>query len=103
VGDAAKGATVYNNLVCGSCHGSDAKGFSGPNITASVTAGIGSWTYQQFHDALRTNRDKDGRQLCVFMSTYAESDISEPSMVDLWAYLRSLPVSDVVNKGTSCP
>jgi len=42
-------------------------------------------------------------QRCVFMSTYLESDISEASMGDLWAYLRSAAVSDVVNKGTSCP
>ena len=71
-GDATKGATVYSTN-CVSCHSADAAGKEGPNITMSMTAGIGSWTYQQFHDAVRLGKDKDGTQLCPFMTPFPET------------------------------
>ena len=100
VGDATKGSAVYQSQVCGSCHGGDAEGGNGPNITMSKTAGIGNWTYQQFHDAVRKAVDEDGKPLCALMASYAESDISEASMADLYAFIKSKPVNDTVNKGT---
>jgi cytochrome c553 len=106
-GDAAKGNTLYGTQ-CLSCHGVGATGNQGPNITMSMTAGIGSWTYQNFHDAVRLAKDKDGTDLCIFMSKFAEKDVSETGMQDLYAYLKSLPISDTKNEGTfvtggSCP
>jgi cytochrome c553 len=101
-GDATKGATVYS-INCTSCHGADAAGNQGPNITMSMTAGIGSWTYAQFENAVRLGKAKDGTtQLCSLMTMFAEKDISEPSMLDLWAYLKSKPISDVPQKGSFC-
>ena len=100
MGDATKGKAVYGTAVCASCHLEDGKGREGPNITPSMTAGIGSWTYQNFHDAMRTGMTKDGKTLCFLMPTFAEKDISESSMQDLWAYVKSFPISDVVQKGT---
>lgn len=106
-GDATKGSALYSTQ-CASCHGVGAVGNQGPNITMSMTAGIGSWTYQNFHDAVRLAKDKDGSDLCIFMSKFAEKDVSEAGMQDLWAYLKSLPISDVKNEGSfvtggSCP
>ena len=83
--------------------GSNAQGKEGPNITMSKTAGIGAWTYQQFHDAVRLAKDKDGTDLCVFMTKFPESEITEAGMQDLYAFIGSKPVSDVVNKGSYCP
>jgi len=100
-GDATKGKAVYTGAgACQTCHGDDGKGSQGPNITPSMTAGIGSWTYQQFHDAIRTGKAPNGTQLCTLMTVFAEKDISESSMQDLWAYVKSFPVSDVVQKGS---
>ena len=98
-GDPAKGATIYSTN-CVSCHGSDAAGKEGPNITMSMTAGIGSWTYQQFSDAVHTGKDKDGTQLCPLMTMFPE--IVDPGLKDLYAFIKSKPISDVVNKGTYC-
>jgi len=98
-----RGAKVWSDQICGSCHGEDAKGKEGPNITMSKTAGIGNWTYQQFHDAVRLAKDTDGTNLCVFMASFTEGEISEAQMKDLYAYVQSKPISDVVNKGTYCP
>lgn len=102
-GDATKGAKVWSDQVCGSCHGEDAKGDLAPNITPSVTAGIGSWTYQQFHDAVRSGLDTDGTMLCLLMSRYDTSMITEAQMADLYAYVKTKPVSDVMKQGSYCP
>jgi len=67
-----------------------------------MTAGIGSWTYQQFHDAVRSAKDKDGSDLCFFMVPFDATSVSESGMQDLWAFLKSKN-NDTVNKGTSCP
>ena len=99
----ARGAEVWADQGCDTCHGSDAKGREGPNITMSTTAGIGAWSYQQFHDAVRLAKGKDGVALCQFMTKFEESDISEAGMQDLHAYIKSLPISDVVNRGSYCP
>jgi len=98
--DATKGAAVYSSN-CVSCHNTDAAGKEGPNITMSVTAGIGSWTFEQFTAAVRTGKDKDGKtQLCPLMTMFPE--INDASMKDLYAYIKSKPISDVVNKGSYC-
>lgn len=99
----SRGAKVWADQACDTCHGSNAQGKEGPNITMSKTAGIGAWTYQQFHDAVRLAKDKDGTDLCVFMTKFPESEITEAGMQDLYAFIGSKPVSDVVNKGSYCP
>jgi hypothetical protein len=85
------------------CHGADAQGGGGPNITMSMTAGIGSWTYQQFYDAVRSAKGKDGTDLCLLMTKFETKDVSDSGMQDLYAFLKSKPVVDTVNRGTYCP
>jgi len=60
-------------------------------------------TYQQFHDRLAHQHRQRRHETVHVMSPYTVTDISEASMADLYAYVHSLPISDVVNKGTSCP
>ena len=106
----SRGATVWKDQICASCHGEDAKGLHGPNITMSISAGIGSWTYQQVSDAVHLGKNKDGTDLCLLMTRFPVTDttcptctISEAEMQDLYAYLKTKPVSDVMNQGDYCP
>ena len=105
VGDATKGATLYANTIlsCNSCHGANGQGELGPNITLSTTAGIGSWTYAQFHDAVRLAKDKDGTKLCAQMVAFEEKYASEQDIADIYAFLKSKPAVDTVQRGTYCP
>jgi len=101
-GNVARGATLFVAQTCGECHGANAAGLNGPNITLSRTAGIGSWTYQEFHDAVRHATDRDGSRLCLLMPSFPEREVTEQGMRDLYAYLRSMPSVDRVNTGTFC-
>ena len=109
MGDATRGAAVYSSTTatCNTCHGKMGEGDQGPNISGSVTAGIGSWTQTQFHDAVRLAKGKDGKRLCSFMAAFEEKYISEQGIADVYAFLKSKP-SDIVVKGTlkggaNCP
>ena len=101
----AKGEAIWLNkdVDCGSCHGPDAKGLYGPNITNSMTAGIGGWTLAQFTGAVRNGVDEKGVALCASMTTFTAAEINDAQMSDLFAYIKSKPVSDVPNTGTFCP
>ncbi|HEY3256057.1 MAG TPA: c-type cytochrome [Polyangiaceae bacterium] len=99
----SRGASIYLEQACGSCHGDNAAGAQGPNITFSSTAGIGRWSYQQFRDSLRLARRPDGTELCALAAPYPETDLSEREILDLYAFLMSKPIVNVVNRGTYCP
>ncbi|HYQ41142.1 MAG TPA: cytochrome c [Polyangiaceae bacterium] len=101
-GSVARGAALYAAQSCNACHGVTAAGDQGPNITSSPSAGIGAWTYQQFHDALRLAKGKDGRALCLFMPPLMVSELSEQAIQDLYAFLKATPPIDTVNRGTYC-
>lgn len=100
-GDATRGAALYANkdVACDSCHGKNGEGDQGPNITNSSTAGIGTWSYQEFHDAVRLQKRKGGGMLCTFMQPFAEKDLSEQGMADIYAWLKTKS-SDTVVKGS---
>jgi mono/diheme cytochrome c family protein len=84
--------------------GSEEAGFVySANLTPHEEFGIGTWTKEQFHTALRTGVDPEGRRLASSMPlfpTMADSDIDA-----IYAYLQSLepnandvPKSEVVNE-----
>jgi cytochrome c553 len=104
-GVAAKGAELYDSsrVACSSCHAQNAAGLYGPNITSSKTAGIGAWTYPEFLNAVRRGKDRDGSDLCVSMSRFPSSVLSDQEVEDLYAFLKSKPAVDLVNKGVFCP
>jgi len=102
-GDVTKGSAVYAANACGSCHGADASGDTAPNITQSKTAGIGNWTYAQFQTSIRTKVRPDGTMNCFAMFAYSTTDISDASLLDLYAFLKSKPVVDVAHQGILCP
>jgi hypothetical protein len=77
-------------------------GSLGPNITGSMTAGIGSWSEADFTTALRTGTAKSGKKFCALMVAYSASALSDVEVKNLYAYLKSVP-NDMVNTGSQCP
>jgi cytochrome c2 len=108
-GSAANGATLFmsQSLACNTCHADDASGGIGPNISGSTTAGIGSWTYSDFHNAVRLGEDKSGtKKLCFLMiaipatpSTAGGPSVSDQGIADIYAFLQTKK-NDTVNHGT---
>jgi cytochrome c553 len=87
-GDATAGATVYTNNACGSCHGQNAEGTAaGPNISGSTTAGIGSYTQDQFNKSVREGVNAAGKALCANMAKYPK--LTDTQTADLFAFLKS--------------
>jgi cytochrome c553 len=103
LGDATKGAAVWTAQGCAACHGDNAAGNLGSNITWSKTAGIGNWTVAQFTNAVRNGKDDEGRDLCSSMTRFSAAMITDANMADLFAYLGTKPISDVPLKGSFCP
>jgi len=95
---------VWSNaqIACATCHGDNAAGSIGPNITFSKTAGIGNWTLAQFSAAVRSGKNIDGTDLCILMTRFPASMIDDASMADLYAYLKTKPISETPVAG-SCP
>jgi cytochrome c553 len=101
VGDLAMSSTSPFAAKCATCHGPGAEGDKGPNITSSLTAGIGSWTQAQFTTALRMGIDKNGRALCSDMPRWQKSQLSDADLALVWSYLQSVK-SDTPNRGSLC-
>jgi hypothetical protein len=99
-GDPIQGKTVYAQ--CTACHAETAAGGLGPNITGSVAAGIGSWSEAEFTRAIREGYDRSGMKLCVLMSVYPATSMSDVQLRDLYAYLLTLS-NDTINRGSGCP
>jgi len=74
---------------------------TGPNLTADVDTGLGSWTEEQFVRAMQTGVRPNGTVMLPFMPwpAYAQWDRNE--LHAIWIYLRSLkPVSHRVTAST---
>ena len=100
-GSAKEGAVVFA-ASCATCHGPEAAGGIGPNITSSVSAGIGTWTEEDFFRAVRTGVDDEGETLCALMPRFAPATLSDVQVSSIYAYLQTL-VNDTENAGTGCP
>lgn len=101
-GDAVMGKTQYSSSGCNACHGTTGEGgLIGPNITGSMTAGMGGWSYADFEAAVRAGTDPRGGTLCASMTKYPESLISADVMANLYAFLMA-EMNDTVAMG-ACP
>jgi mono/diheme cytochrome c family protein len=68
-----------------------------PNITPDMVTGIGSWTEEDFRQAVKTGISPGGRRLYPAMPYPAFALISDADIVNLWAYLQTLtPVRNAV-------
>lgn len=103
---------------CGACHTEAGKApFSGghaiasplgtifsTNITPSKTAGIGSYTEQQFADALRKGERGDGSQLYPAMPYTAYAKLTDEDVAALYAYfMHGVQPVDVQPEKTALP
>jgi mono/diheme cytochrome c family protein len=113
-GDAKRGAYVFAAADCASCHTDEKnKGpllaggrqmvtdfgtFFAPNITPDRTYGIGSWSYDDFHRAVREGKGKGGQLLYPVFPYPSFSGMTEQDIADLWAYLQTVPPAAVPSR-----
>ncbi|WP_425070483.1 c-type cytochrome [Sagittula sp. S175] len=113
-GDAARGETVFTAAGCASCHhapeaedklilaggqpfASDFGTFYAPNISPSGE-GLGGWTLTEFADAVTQGTGREGEHLYPAFPYTAYTKMRAQDVADLWAYMQTLPPSDVASK-----
>ena len=112
-GDAENGAIVFAAAGCGSCHtGPDSTGdlleggkrftsdfgvFVAPNISTDPVHGIGNWTDLDLASAIITGVGRNGSHLCPALPYATYNKALTQDVVDLIAYMRTLPASDRAN------
>ncbi|WP_417208220.1 c-type cytochrome [Antarctobacter sp.] len=114
-GDAARGETVFTAAGCASCHHtkgaedklvltggmefvSDFGTFYAPNISPHPAAGIGGWTLEEFANAVTRGVNPKGQHYYPAFPYTAYTKMADQDLVDLWAYVQTLPASDVASK-----
>lgn len=85
---------------CMGCHGPTLTGGPIPgappdwpaarNLTPDNASGIGSWTEEDFFNALRTGKRPDGAAIRMPMPVQATARMTDTEIKALWLYLRSL-------------
>ena len=106
-GDAKRGAYVFAAADCESCHtDKKAKGaflaggpamvtdfgtFFAPNITPDAKNGLGGWSYQDFHRAVREGKGKGGELLYPVFPYPSFTGMTDQDIADIWAYLKTVP------------
>ncbi len=110
-GDAARGAVLAELGSCGACHTAedgvpyagghaivtDRGTFYGPNLTPDPTHGIGGWTYDDFVRAMTLGRSPRGHTYWPAFPYPSYTNLREPELADLWAFLQTLPASSREN------
>ena len=108
-GDAKRGQYLAKVAGCVGCHTQEKKDavpyaggralktpfgtFYGPNITPHPQAGIGRWTGADFTRAMRHGERPDGANYFPAFPYPSFTLISDGDLLDLWAFLRTLPSS----------
>jgi mono/diheme cytochrome c family protein len=106
-GDARRGAYVFAAADCESCHtdkknkGAPLAGgppmvtdfgtFFAPNITPDKKYGLGGWSYQDFHRAIRKGQGEGGKLLYPVFPYPSFTGMTDQDIADLWAYLKTVP------------
>ena len=113
-GDAAAGEAVFWAAGCASCHAeetatgaarlvlsggqafaSDFGTFRAPNISTDPVHGIGGWTLAQFLTATQNGIGPEGQHYYPAFPYTAYRLAERQDLADLFAFLQTLPVSDV--------
>jgi mono/diheme cytochrome c family protein len=118
-GDALRGQYVAKAAGCAGCHTDNKAGaqpfaggreiatpygkFYGPNLTPHAQAGLGKWTLQDFRRAIRLGERPDGAHYYPAFPYPSFTGMTDGDIVDLWAYLRSLPPSSRENRAHDLP
>jgi mono/diheme cytochrome c family protein len=104
-----RGKYLYEAAGCGSCHGDTSPSgglgldtpfgvFYVPNITPDKQNGIGAWSREDFHTALRDGIGPDGKYLFPVFPFTSFTNLTDRDIGDLYAYIMSLPAAPVANK-----
>lgn len=72
--------------------------FYAPNITFDKTAGIGTWSEEDFHRAMRSGKGAHGEFLYPVFPYTAFSGMTDQDISDLYAYLRAQPTQSQPSK-----
>ena len=116
-GDPSRGASVFHASGCASCHTepkvefsdtpiltggqsfpSDFGTFLAPNISPSAEHGIGTWSVLDFANAVQRGVSPDGKHYYPVFPYTAYAQMSEQDIVDLKAFMETLPASDIPNQ-----
>lgn len=77
---------------------SDFGTFLVPNISPHPEAGIGAWTEADFVTAMREGTSPDGQHYYPAFPYTSYARMSDADLLDLFAYLKTLPPSDVASQ-----
>ena len=121
-GDATRGAHLFSLGGCASCHAApEAKGpekfvlsggrafvspfgtFYAPNISPDRQHGIGGWSVAAFTSAMRYGTTPDGSHYYPAFPYPSYARASLANLVDLKAYMDTLPVSETANQAHVIP
>lgn len=113
-GDAKRGAYIFAAGDCENCHtDKKAKGpflgggppmvtdfgvFYAPNISSDKKNGLGGWTAEQFHRAMREGKGAKGELLYPVFPFPSFTKMTDQDIADLWAYLKTTPPSNQASK-----
>lgn len=114
-GDVVRGEVIYWASGCASCHAaegddtrkvlsggyrltSDFGTFVSPNISPHPTEGIGSWTLVDFANALLEGTTPGGAHYYPSLPYGSYARMEDGDVADLWAFIETLPESDVPNQ-----
>ena len=114
-GSQKNGEYIFNAAGCSGCHtapgGDDRIILSGgkefvtsfgkfyaPNVSMSKIYGIGTWSLNDFANALKKGVSPSGRHYYPAFPYTTYSRITNQDLVDLWDYWQTLPASDSLNK-----
>lgn len=101
----SRGAYLVKQANCAACHTAiGGKAFAGgrvlrsefgsfvtPNITPDKDSGIGTWTFDDFWNALHNGKGKDGRLLYPAFPFENYTHITKADADAMWAYLQTVP------------
>ena len=106
-----RGAELYRTASCVGCHSppfTDGEHLGGgrdlptmfgvfyaPNISPDPDQGIGDWTEQDFHRAMREGRSPDGRRYWPTFPYMTYTNMSDSDISALWAYMKTQEPVDV--------
>lgn len=85
-GDASAGKEVFASN-CAGCHGADAKGQVGPNLTTAD--GPKAWDDAAFLTAIRAGKTPE-KTLQPMMPRFTEAQVSDKQAADVHAFIKSL-------------
>ena len=68
-------------------------GFAAPNISSDIENGIGSWTFEEFANAMKQGISPEGKHYYPAFPFASYTHMTMTDLADLFAFMQSLPAS----------